>query len=195
MWYPPAYYFDIADEMGMLLWQEHPIWKSPMEEELIPEYQRMLESFFRRDRNHASVVIVSGSCEHERIHPDLAAWWWKRAKEELPDRIVQIQTAFIAWVNPDQVDAHDEHVYESSGRWVKFCEDLQTTLKELPPKPFLMGETIIGTSWVDAAAVREHLRKHPAQPAELRDGSPWWLPKGLSECEAFEHKGFPGLWP
>src|SRR5262245_16089569 len=43
MWYPPRWYYDIADETGMLLWQEHPVWKSPMEEELIPEYQRAFE--------------------------------------------------------------------------------------------------------------------------------------------------------
>jgi hypothetical protein len=180
MWYPPTHYFDIADETGMLLWQEHPVWKSPMEEELIPEYRAMFERFFRRDRRHPSVVVVSGSCEHERIHPDLAAWWWKRAKEELPDRLVQVQTAFTAWVNPDQVDMHDEHVYESSGRWVKFCEDLKEALSELPERPFVMGETIIGTSWIDAAAVRKAIGSTSERP--------WWTPKGLDECEAFERK-------
>jgi len=192
MWYAPSYYYDIADEMGMLIWQEHPVWKSPMEEELIPEYQQLFEGFFRRDRNHPSVILVSGSCEHERFNPDLAAWWWKRAKEELPDRLVQVQTAFIGWTNPDQTDLHDEHVYESSGRWSKFCNDLQTTLAELPPKPFVMGETVIATSWLDTKATRAAINHAPhtsalsTQSSALDSPLPWWTPRGLAECESFE---------
>lgn len=192
MWYAPPYYYDIADEMGMLIWQEHPVWKSPMEEELIPEYQRLFEGFFRRDRNHPSIILVSGSCEHERFHPDLAAWWWKRAKEELPDRLVQVQTAFIGWTNPDQTDLHDEHVYDSSGRWVRFCEDLQTTLAELPPKPFVMGETVIATSWLDTKAARAAVNAAPPPPPSVLSPQPaaptlpWWTPRGLAECEALE---------
>ncbi len=190
MWYPPEYYFDIADEMGMLLWQEHPVWKSPMEGERIPEYQRLFDGFFRRDRRHPSVVIVSGSCEHERIHPELAAWWWKRAKEELPDRLVQVQTAFLAWTNPDQTDLHDEHVYESSGRWVKFLEDLQLALAELPPKPFVMGETVIGTAWADTRTLGpgEQSKTEAKAPGteSKAPADPWWTPKGLAECRAFE---------
>lgn len=175
MWYPPEHYFDIADETGMLIWQEHPVWKSRMEVELIPEYRRLYDGFFRRDRRHASVVVVSGACEHERIHPDLAAWWWKRAKAELPDRLAQIQTAFTSWVNPEQTDLHDEHVYESSGRWVAFLEDIQAALAELPPRPFVMGETIIGTAWPDTDG-----------DAQSPTPRPWWRARGLDECRALE---------
>ncbi|MFM9995445.1 MAG: glycoside hydrolase family 2 protein [Phycisphaerales bacterium] len=209
MWYAPEHYYDIADEMGMLIWQEHPVWKSRMEAELLPEYRRLFDGFFRRDRRHPSVVIVSGSCEHERIHPELAAWWWKRAKEELPDRLVQVQTAFTSWVNPAQTDLHDEHVYESSGRWVKFLEDLQLALAELPPKPFVMGETIIGTAWAGEESEQRtaNSEQEKAQSAKRKPQSPrsegsgqlpvascqlpvpppaWWTPKGLDECRAFE---------
>lgn len=212
MVYMPKHYYDIADEMGMLLWQEHPIWKSRMDRELIPEYQHLCEGFFRRDRSHPSVVIVSASCEHERIHPDLAAWWWKRSKELLPDRLTQIQTAFIGWTNPEQTDLHDEHVYDSCGRWVSFLEDLQPVLDDLPPRPFVMGETIIGTSWTDVAAFSTFLdpvgmASHPPQPhaslpvphaalPEITSSDvprrapdpPWWLPKGLPECRDFERQ-------
>lgn len=180
MVYLPEHYYDIADQTGMLLWQEHPMWKSRMETELLPEYRRLLDGFFRRDRRHPSVVIVSGSCEHERIHPDLAAWWWRRAREQLPDRLVQVQSAFLSWTNPEQTDLHDEHVYESSGRWVRFLEDVHQALQELPPRPFVMGETVIGTAWPDTSD----------DAARLRDALPgtWWRPRGLAECAAFERQ-------
>lgn len=172
MVYMDEAYYEIADEEGMLLWQEHPVWKSAMGAEHLPEYRRVLAACFRRDRRHASVVIVSGSCEHESIHPDLASWWWARAKRELPDRVAQVQTAFIAWTNPDQTDLHDEHVYDNSGRWVRFVEDVRATLEELPPRPFVMGETIIGTSWVDTRA--------------FKDRTEWWIPRGVGACAALE---------
>lgn len=174
MWYPPEYYFNIADEVGMLIWQEHPVWKSPMHEEHIPEYQRLFTQFFKRDARHPSVFLVSGSCEHERFNPRLAEWWWNTAREMLPNTLKQLQTGFIAWTDPEKTDLHDEHVYDSSGRWVRFVEDVKATTAELPRKPFIMGETIIGTAWVDTS--------HGEGRGE------WWYPKGVDVCRAFEEK-------
>lgn len=223
MVYMPEYFYEIADEMGMLIWQEHPVWKSRMEDELVPEYQRLFEGFFRRDRNHPSVILVSGACEHECFNPALANWWWETAQRELPNTLVQVQTAFLAWTNPGQTDLHDEHTYENSGRFAAYMNDVHEEIGRIGPKPFIMGETIIGTSWIDAAAVRRRIQegKQNAEDAEsaektgtrrtrrLRDAQslpsphssassafsssqaeqvPWWAPKGLAECEAFEAK-------
>lgn len=178
MWYPPRNFFDIADEMGMLLWQEHPVWKPPMDDGLIPEYQKQFTRFFRRDRNRASVVVVSGSCEHERFNPRLASWWWGRVRALMPDRIVQIQTAFFAWTDQTKTDAYDEHTYDSCGRWTHYLEDLQEDLDKLPPRPFVMGESILYTNWPDTAGLLE---------ARTPNGDrPWWTPKGLDAAVRFE---------
>ncbi|MCC6227791.1 MAG: hypothetical protein IT432_01035 [Phycisphaerales bacterium] len=173
----PETYYDLADEMGMLIWQEHPVWKSPMGDEHIPEYQRLFAEYFRRDRNHASVILVSGSCEHENFNKKLGAWWWERAKEELPDRLVQVQTAFIDWADPDRVDLYDEHVYDNSGRWIDFLEDVQAKISGLAPRPFIMGETIIANAWPDTRALSALAKQIPR---------PWYLTRGLEECAALE---------
>lgn len=178
MWYPPRHYYEVADETGMMLWQEHPVWKSPMGDEHVAEYQRQFTKFFRRDRNHASVVMVSGSCEHERFNPKLAAWWWGRVRALMPDRIAQIQTAFFAWTDLTKTDAYDEHTYDSSGRWVRYLEDLQSDLRALPPKPFVMGESILYVNWPDAEALRSQ--------RDRDGGRPWWLPLGLDAAAQFE---------
>jgi len=153
MWYPPAHYYDIADEMGMLIWQEHPNWHAPMTDALVPEYRRLYEEFLRRDRRHPSVVIVSATCEHPAFHPDLGSWWWKRAREMLPRHLLQVQTSSFAWSDPDQTDLYDEHTYDNNNRWVTYLRDLQDKLADLPPKPFVMGETILFTSWPDVRAI------------------------------------------
>jgi hypothetical protein len=179
MWYPPRRYFEIADETGMLIWQEHPVWKSRMEDEWISEYDRLLRAYMRRDRSHPSVVLVSGACEHERINPKLARLWWAAARDEMPDRLLQVQTAFMAWTNPDQTDLHDEHVYENACRWPAFLRDAQEEIERVGRKPFVMGETIIGASWLPADIVAE---SGAADPKTL----PWWVSKGAAECLAFE---------
>ncbi len=190
--YMPEYFYDIADETGMLIWQEHPVWKSRMGAEFHAEYKRLYEAFFRRDRNHPSVVIVSGSCEHEAFDPALAAWWWGRAGHHLPHALKQVQTAFFAWTPPDQTDLYDEHTYDNSGRWVRYVKDVRAAIGRLaqPDKPFIMGETVISNAWPD---VRTALSDLGSQDARLAGpsgnsprASPWWVSRGLQECAFVE---------
>ena len=183
MWYPPEWFYDIADETGMLIWQQHPVWKSDMSDEHIEEYKRLFEGFFRRDGRHPSVVIVSATCEHERFNPELARWWWERAHELLPDKLLQVQTAFLSWADNDKTDLYDEHTYENTGRWLPYLDDLGRELAALPPKPFVMGETIIATHWPDVVAIDDAL----AGRDEGADADrPWWVTGGLDACRAFE---------
>ena len=178
MWYPPRYFYDIADEMGMLIWQEHPVWQSPMEPEDRDEYEHLYAAFMRRDRNHPSVIIISATCEHPCFEPVLADWWWRTARRRLPDRLLQVQTANFALADPEQTDLHDEHTYEDSNRWVSYLDDLQAHLATLPPKPFVMGETVLFTSWPDTGAIAKHI-------AEER---PWWLPKCFDHQRQLEQQ-------
>ncbi|MDY7109747.1 MAG: glycoside hydrolase family 2 TIM barrel-domain containing protein [Planctomycetota bacterium] len=178
MWYPPRYFYDIADETGMLIWQEHPVWQSPMDDEHRDEYERMYEAFMRRDVNHPSVVIVSATCEHPSFNPALAGWWWKTARQRLPDRLLQLQTASFKWADAERTDLHDEHTYDNSNRWVSYLEDVQAHLKTLPAKPFVMGETVLFTAWPDV----QELSKH------ISGGRPWWLPNTFEHQCALEQK-------
>lgn len=172
MWYPPRSFYDAADQMGMLIWQEHPVWKSDMADDRVEEYKRQFTRFFRRDRNHPSVAIVSGSCEHEEFNQRLGAWWWEQAKHLLSDRLVQIQTAFLEWTDLSKTDLYDEHTYEGSGRWVAYLRDLDRALAEREPKPMVMGESVMYSSWLDVAAY------------DRLGSRPWWVPPGLDSVRA-----------
>ncbi|MCA9285078.1 MAG: hypothetical protein KDA22_07695 [Phycisphaerales bacterium] len=174
MWYAPRWLYDIADETGMLLWQEHPVWKAPMDDALLATYRRQFDRFFRRDRNHPSVVIVSGTCEHERFHPELARWWWAEASARLPRILKQVQTGFLHWAEGQGSDLDDEHTYESSGRWGPYLDDLEATRSGRPPKPFVMGESVMYVSWPETSALR----------ARLGEPRPWWAPACLDDAVA-----------
>ena len=205
MWYPPEHFYDIADEMGVLLWQEHPVWKSDMNVARIDEYRMHFRRYLRRDLNHPSVAIVSGACEHERFHPELAAWWWAQAKALMPERLVQVQTAFLSWVNLSQTDFYDEHTYECTGRWLDYLADLDLAIGAMEPRPFLMGESVLYVDWPDTTALAEHRLKSGGKPMPVPKGSvhahahtesdaalerpmthPWWLPGVLDAAIAFE---------
>lgn len=170
MWYPPRWFFDIADETGMLIWQEHPMWQAPMKEAHLPEYRRLYESFLRRDRNHPSIAIVSATCEHPSFHPGLSAWWWDRARRELPSTLLEVQTAFFRWADHEKTDLYDEHTYDNCDRWVSYIDDVHAHTRDMDPKPFVMGETILFTSWPDVEAI----------------GDAWWRPRGLDHMRELE---------
>ncbi|NOG52915.1 MAG: hypothetical protein HND57_01065 [Planctomycetes bacterium] len=177
MWYAPRYFYEIADELGMLIWQEHPCWHSPMEPEYLDEYRRLFAGFMKRDRNRPSVVIVSATCEHPCFDGELAAWWWARAKSELPGKLHQVQTSSFAWSNPEQTDLYDEHTYDNNDRWVCYLHDLQAVLGEMEtPKPFVMGESVLFTSWPDLDRIACEGR-----------AAAWWKPTYLESGLAFEN--------
>jgi hypothetical protein len=66
LWFPPAYYFDLADELGMLLWVELPMWlpePSAFFQQQTPlEYERLV----RQVRQHPAVILYSLGCELNR---------------------------------------------------------------------------------------------------------------------------------
>ncbi len=178
MWYPPRWYFDLADEMGMLIWQEHPNWHAPMDDHYLPEYRRLYEAFLRRDRNHPCVLIVSATCEHPCFNPALAKWWWETARQMLPGVLLQVQTASFAWADAERTDLHDEHTYDNNNRWVNYLADLQDTLATLDVKPFVMGETITFSSWPDFEAIAR----------QIGGERPWWLPAAFESGRRFERE-------
>jgi len=67
LWFPPQYYFDLADELGMLLWVELPMWipqpSASFRAQTPIEYERLM----RLARNHPSVIIYTLGCELSRV--------------------------------------------------------------------------------------------------------------------------------
>ena len=60
---PNQTYYDIADEEGMLLWQEWPMWLPTITEELRRLAPTEYAAYMRLARHHPSVVVHSVGCE------------------------------------------------------------------------------------------------------------------------------------
>lgn len=195
LWLPPSYYFDLADELGMLLWLELPLWlpqPSPFfRDQTPPEYERLV----RAAHNHPSVVIYSLGCELSRsLDASFLASLYAGAKSLTGDALVRDNSgsgeAYGGWL-AESADYYDHHFYCD----LQFLRPLVDAFAPgwRPPRPWLMGE------FCDYDTVRDW-------PAILQARTtPWWAqsdphanPQGarweMRTAEHIERLRHTGLW-
>lgn len=63
LYFPPKYYYELCDEMGIVTWQELPLWlpykKEYVEERIFRQYPKMLDYFL----HYPTILLVSLGCE------------------------------------------------------------------------------------------------------------------------------------
>jgi hypothetical protein len=167
LWFPPPYYFDLADELGMILWVELPMWlpdPSTFFRRQVPtEYGRLV----RLARNHPAVLLYTLGCELSRaVDADFLADLYAQVKALAGDALVRDNSgsgeAYGGWL-AESADFYDNHFYCD----LQFLKPLLDTFAPAwrAEKPWLMGE------FCDYDTVRD-------TPALLGSGSgalPWWL--------------------
>ncbi len=164
LWFPPAYYFELADELGMLLWVELPLWLPQpgglLREQLPIEYGRLL----RQARVHPAVILYSLGCElGGEIGAELLAPLYRMVKALAGDALVRDNSgsgeAFGGLLD-EHADYDDHHFYSD----LQFLPGLLDRFapRWRPPRPWLLGE------FCDLDSFRD-LRR--LGPAERR---PWW---------------------
>jgi len=150
---PPDYYYDIADEMGVLLWQEYPTWHATFDSKDRETYVREFRAFMLRDRAHPSIVLRSMSCEAGRAKDNCLAALYHMSKA-LTGTPSQDNTSWFWLSDPEIADWYDEHNYYTCAQWERYLlHDLPAELDSRPPKPFLIGESIIASTWPDTDAL------------------------------------------
>lgn len=63
LYIPREEYFELADEMGVLLWVELPVWLPDPTPELEPRIRREFPRILRQLQGHPSLILVSLGCE------------------------------------------------------------------------------------------------------------------------------------
>ena len=167
LWFPPPYYFELADELGMLLWVELPMWlpePTPFFRQQVPiEYDRLV----RAARNHPSALIYSLGCELDRKADALLLdSLYAQAKSLAGDALVCDNSGSGEAYGGSQAaatDFYDNHFYCD-------LQFLRPLIDAFTPawraeKPWLMGEFCDYDTFRDWPAI---LQAH--------DGAaPWWL--------------------
>lgn len=167
LWSPPQFYFDVADELGMLLWVELPLWIPEVgqnfREQVLREYRQMA----LQARNHPAVVIYTLGCELNRAVPaDFLAELYRLVKLISGGAVVRDNSgsgeAYGGWLD-ESADFYDHHFYCD----LQFLRPLLAEFQPgwRPPKPWVMGEFCDYDTVRDLPAL---LRANAGQP-------PWWL--------------------
>lgn len=165
LWVPPRGFYELCDELGMLVWQEYPTWHPTMDQGHKRELLREYNEFFRFDRSHPSVAFRSITCETgQSADLDVIKTLFDACKTMVPDTLVVDDSSWIGWQRV--TDFWDEHPYGNNSWFPGRLKEFQKHIAEKGEKPLLLGECIAADTWVDRDA---WLRTHGTQDL-------WWRP-------------------
>ncbi len=165
LWFPPDYYFDLADELGMLIWVELPMWLPHPTEHFRGQLGTEAERLVRAARAHPSVVLYTLGCELSAVvGDDVLGPLYAKVKGLVGDALVRDNSGSgeaYGGLLTEYADFYDHHLY---------CElqHFRETLEHFAPgwreqKPWLFGE------FCDLDTFRDLRRLDAAGPR------PWWV--------------------
>lgn len=204
LWFPPPYYFELADELGMLLWVELPMWLPDPDERFRRQTPLEYERLVRIASRHPSVLLYSLGCELNRaVGPDILGPLYEMVKRLGGGGLVRDNSgsgeAYGGLLN-EFADYYDYHFYCD----LQFFRPLLDTFSPRwrPQQPWIFGEFCDYDTFRDLRNLlghrehREHRDEDPdaarahATAAEAQHGaavspsessvtsvaeSPWWV--------------------
>jgi hypothetical protein len=142
LWFPPPYYFDLADELGMLLWVELPMWLPQVTDSFRAQTPVEYERLLRQAHHHPSVVLYTLGCELNReVGADILRPLYAMARSLAGDALVRDNSgsgAAYGGLLDEFADTYDHHFYSD----LQFLRGLLDTFSPRwrEPKPWLFGE-------------------------------------------------------
>lgn len=172
----PKRYYEIADEMGMLIWQEYPVWQTfPDAHDPDPHYEfdREYAEWVRLDRNHASVVLRDLLCEGHNVNNNILGRIYSMVKDMTGGALLEDNSAYMNQVNTDW---WDWHIYADLDQFHGIVDQLAFDLARKPEiKPYLTGEDLDCDTYRDMDAIRGRW---------VQDGKvPYWLTNTTVQCQ------------
>lgn len=165
LWVPPRSYYEIADEMGILVWQEYPTWHAQLTLDHLPQLSREFAAFFAGDRSFASVAFRSLTCETGAdVDFEVLQTLYEDAHEAVPNSLVIDNSSWISWMRVH--DFWDDHPYGNNGWWPGKLREFREFIAEREAQPLLFGECIASDTWFDREAWEE----------AHGDGGAWYEP-------------------
>lgn len=160
LYFPPEYYYELCDEMGILQWQELPLWLPYQNEYLMDrifkQYPRMLRLFI----NHASVILISIGCELDSTIPkDVLNKLYSIIDSGNSQAIICDNSGSgecYEGVKGSKSDIYDYHFYSEIYNLEELINEFTQTYRE--KKPWLFGEYNDVDTWRDMGEIRDKSR-------------------------------------
>lgn len=146
---PPEHYFELCDELGILVWQELPLWlpqdRDLVEERIRDQYPKLVDLI----AHHPSLLLVSLGCElDETVSTATLDWAYELVRSRVPDAIVCANSGsgecFGGGVGAKS-DIYDYHFYADPHELDQLLGEF--TRESRAPRPWLFGEYNDADTW------------------------------------------------
>ncbi len=166
LWVPPPLYFDLADEEGMFLWLELPMWLPQVTPALRAQAPVEYDAILARVQHHPSVVVYSLGCELNRsVDAELLGRLDGIARRHTRGVLLCDNSGSgeaYGGLSTDFADFSDYHFYCDIHQFNPLVDHFRRDWQ--PPRPWIFGE------FCDSDDYRD--------PEELRAAhggeTPWW---------------------
>lgn len=166
----PAHYYELCDELGMLVWQEFPLWlprdNGAMEQRIREQYPRLVELV----SGHPSLTLISLGCELDSTVPTtILDWAYDLVRDEVPHSVVCANSGSgecFGGGADAKSDIYDYHFYADAHELDELMTEFTRDNRE--PRPWLFGEYNDADTWRTAEDLLS-----PGQPR------PSWLSQDL----------------
>lgn len=142
LWFPPQYYFELADELGMLLWVELPMWIPQPSAFFRSQVPREYERLIWLARSHPAVILYTLGCELSRVvDAQMLAPLYALVKRLAGDALVRDNSgsgeAYGGLLN-EYAEFYDYHFYSELQHFRGLLDYFAP--RGRPPMPWLFGE-------------------------------------------------------
>jgi hypothetical protein len=165
LWVPPDHVLDLADELGMLVWLELPMWLPRVTEAFLAQTPGEYERIVRQVRHHPSIVLYSLGCElSSAVGAELLERLYRQTKALVGDALVRDNSGSgeaYGGLLDEYAEYYDYHFYAELPNFRPLLDHFAPRTR--PEQPFLFGE------FCDSDTFRD-LRPLDALPG----GRPWW---------------------
>lgn len=139
---PPQYYYDLCDELGILVWQELPLWLPYDNGYLFPRIAKQYPQMMNSIAHHPSLFMISIGCELDATIP-------KETLDGLYEQITKTNTQAIVCDNSgsgecyegalhSESDIYDYHFYGEIHHMQQLIHEFKHASRK--PKPWFFGE-------------------------------------------------------
>ncbi len=165
LWVPPPHVLEVADELGMLVWLELPMWLPHVSETFLAQTPVEYDRIVRQVRHHPSIVLYSLGCElNSSVGAELLERLYHQTKALVGDAILRDNSGSgeaYGGLLDEFAEYYDYHFYAELPTFRPLLDHFAPRTR--PVQPFLFGE------FCDSDGFRD-LRELDA----LAEGRPWW---------------------